>query len=79
VLGGVIGGAAFMWVWRKTDPWTPRLSGAFIGVAAGVVSSAHVGIVCAGDHGGHLMVGHWLVVPLMALLGFLASRRVLAP
>lgn len=77
---GVLGGAAFMWVWRKADPWTPRVTGALIGTCAGVVASAHVGVVCSGaQHGGHLLVGHWLAVPLTALVGVLVSRRVLAP
>lgn len=76
---GIVGAAAFMWVWRKTDPWTPRLSGALIGVCAGIVASAHVGIVCAGAHGGHVLIGHWLVVPVLAACGFAFSRRVLAP
>ncbi len=68
-----------MWVWRKTDPWTPRLSGALIGACAGIIASTSVGIVCAAGHGGHVLVGHWLVVPLLAIAGFAVSRRVLAP
>lgn len=76
---GLVGAAAFMWVWRKSDPWSPRLSGALIGVCAGIVASAHVGIVCAGGHGGHVLIGHWLVVPVLAACGFAFSRRVLAP
>jgi hypothetical protein len=76
---GMLGGAAFMWVWRKSDPWSPRVSGALIGACAGIIASAHVGIVCAGGHGGHVLVGHWLVVPLLAIAGFAIAPRVLAP
>ena len=64
---GVAAGAAFMWVWRKADPWTPRVSGALIGACAGVLASTCVGLVCAGGHGGHVLVGHWLSVPILAV------------
>lgn len=76
---GVIAAGAMMWVWRRTDPWTPRLSGALIGACAGIIASTGVGLVCTGGHGGHMLIGHWLAVPLLAIAGFAVSRRVLAP
>jgi hypothetical protein len=78
-LAGAIGAAAFLWIWRKTDPWTPRLSGALIGACAGAIASAGVGIPCPPAHGGHMVVGHWLAVPVLALLGALVAPRVLSP
>lgn len=49
------------------------------GVCAGTIASAGVGIPCPGEHGGHLLVGHWLAVPLLALFGALIGRRVPSP
>jgi hypothetical protein len=79
MLAGLLGCGAFMFIWRRTDPWTPRISGALIGGCAGTIASAGVGIPCAAEHGGHLLIGHWLAVPLLALFGALVARRVLAP
>jgi hypothetical protein len=76
---GVLGGAGLFWLWRKTDPWTPRLSGALVGGAAGCIAAATVTMLCGGLSAGHLIVGHWLVVPILAIMGALAARRVLAP
>ena len=78
-LAGAVGAGAFMWIWRKTDPWTPRLSGALIGACAGAIASAGVGIPCPPEQGGHMVVGHWLAVPVLALLGALMAPRVLSP
>jgi hypothetical protein len=79
LVAGALGGGAMMWVWRNTDPWTPRISGALIGACAGSIASAGVGIPCAAELGGHLLIGHWIAVPLLALVGWLAAPRILAP
>jgi len=79
VVAGLIGLGAMLWVWRKTDPWSPRISGALMGACAGSIASAGVGIPCPSDQGGHLMLGHWLAVPIVAAIGALVSKRVLAP
>jgi hypothetical protein len=76
---GALAAVGMMWVWRRADPWSPRMTGAFIGAAAGCIASAAVGVVCTMPHAGHLMIGHWLAVPLLALGGALVSRRALAP
>ena len=79
LLSGLLGCSAFLYIFRRTDPWTPRISGALLGACAGTIASAGVGIPCPSETGGHLMVGHWLAVPLVALFGALAARRVLEP
>lgn len=76
---GAIGAGAMMWIWRRSDPWTPGLSGALIGACAGIVASTCVGLVCTGGHGGHMLTGHFVAIPLLAIGGFVVSRRVLAP
>jgi hypothetical protein len=68
-----------MWVWRRADPWSPRVTGAFIGAASGCIATAGVSVACTMQHAGHLMLGHWLAVPLLALAGALVARRTLAP
>jgi hypothetical protein len=79
LLIGLAGGGALFWLWRKTDPWTPRLSGALVGGASGAIAAATVSMMCGGVSAGHLAVGHWLVVPILAIMGALTARRVLAP
>ena len=79
LLAGLVGCGAFLYIFRRTDPWTPRISGALLGACAGTIASAGVGIPCPSETGGHLMVGHWLAVPLLALFGAIVARRVLEP
>ncbi len=79
VVAGLVGLGAMLWVWRGTDPWSPRVSGALMGACAGSIASAGVGIPCPSDQGGHLMLGHWLAVPILAAIGAAISKRVLAP
>jgi hypothetical protein len=77
--GGLIAGAAMLWIWRKSDPWTPRASGAVVGAAAGCIATAAVGLACSLPEPGHIVLGHWAMVPLLALLGASLGRRVLRP
>lgn len=79
LVAGLVGFGAFLYIFRRTDPWTPRVSGALIGACAGIITSAGVGIPCVTSHGGHLFLGHWLAVPVLALIGALVARRVLEP
>lgn len=76
---GALAFAGFAFIWRKTDPWSPRLTGALFGACAGLVASAGVGMVCPPAFGGHALIGHWIAVPILAGLGALVSRRLLAP
>ncbi len=77
--GGLVATVATMWAWRKTDPWAPRAGGAIVGAAAGSIACAAVNVACATTHAGHIIVGHWLAVPLLAIVGALTARRVLSP
>jgi len=70
---------AWLWIWRRSDPWTPRVGGALIGALAGAIASAGGGIACLANSSVHLVVGHWLVVPLLAGAGALLARRAVAP
>ncbi len=76
--GGLAGGAA-MWLFRRSDPWSPGLTGALIGASVGCVGAAAVGLGCPGAELGHLLVGHGLIVPLLMVAGFFVGRRALKP
>lgn len=78
VAGLLLGIFAFR-VFRYSDPWAPRQSGALIGVAAACVTAAGVGVGCASSDLGHLLVGHVLGLPVLALIGALAGRRRFSP
>jgi hypothetical protein len=78
IAGSLLAFAAFR-VFRHADPWTPRRTGMLVGAAAGCVTAAGVGIGCGSEDLGHLLVGHALVLPLLAALGALSGRRWLRP
>lgn len=79
VVAGVFAGVAALWAFRNADPWTPARTGALLGAAAGGVAAAGVGIGCGSSALGHLLVGHGLVVPVLAVVGALVARRTLRP
>ncbi len=77
--GGLVAAAALTWLWRRADPWTPRWTGALIGAAAGCIACAAVSVACPGADFGHLLVGHWLAVPLLAASWAALASRWLRP
>jgi hypothetical protein len=79
LVSGLVVAAAAFWAFRHADPWTPRRTGALVGAAAGCLAGSAVGIACGSAELGHLLVGHGLIVPLLAGLGALIARRALAP
>jgi hypothetical protein len=78
-IAGLILEAIAFRVFRHSDPWAPQYTGALIGVAAGCVTAAGVGVGCSSSDLGHLLVGHALGLPVLALIGVLAARRRLQP
>jgi hypothetical protein len=76
---GVLAGIVSIWAFRHADPWTPRRTGALVGAAGGCIAAAGLGLSCGSLELGHLLLGHGLVVPLLALLGALTARRTLRP
>jgi hypothetical protein len=66
-------------LWRRTDPFTPRLTGALIGGWAGVVASASVTVSCACVDPHHVLFAHASALVASTLLGAILGRRVLAP
>ena len=76
--GGLIAGGALV-AWRRTDPYNPGLSGAMIGLVAGIASGSGMTIACGSHELLHACVAHGAVVFALAILGFGFGRRLLAP
>jgi hypothetical protein len=68
-----------MLLWRRTDPLTPGISGALLGLVGGMGSALGMGVACPSHETWHLCVSHGVVVASLVVLGAAAGRRVLAP
>jgi hypothetical protein len=79
ILFGSLSMASLLWVWRRTDPFTPRLSGALMGLAGGLVGAIALDMVCASREAWHLWLGHGAALLVMVLAGWLLGRRCLTP
>jgi hypothetical protein len=77
-VGALISGAILL-LWRRTDPFSPGLTGALVGLVGGLAGAVSVGLACPSGEGWHLWLGHGITVGLVALLGFIVGRRLLAP
>jgi len=76
--GAIVGGSVLL-AWRRTNPVTPRLSGALAGLVGGVGGALAVGIGCPSHEAWHLWTAHGLIVLALGCMGFAAGRRLLAP
>ncbi len=63
--------------WRHSEPLAPRATGAAFGAAAGLGSALLVDLWCPVGSVRHLLVGHALPIPILALAGALIGARVL--
>jgi hypothetical protein len=68
-----------MLLWRGTDPLTPGLSGALLGLVGGMGSALGMGIFCPSHETWHVCVSHGVVLASLAVLGGAAGRRLLLP
>jgi hypothetical protein len=69
---------AFARLRRRSDPVSPRLTGAAIGAAAGAWGDAAHVLVCGYTAPEHIVVGHILPVVLLTLVGVVIGDRVVA-
>jgi len=76
---GGLSSTGVLFAWRRTDPITPRLSGALAGLVGGLGAALAVGIACPTTDALHLVFAHGLVVVAFTTLGALIGRRVLTP
>jgi len=76
---GAIMSVGVMLLWRRTDPLTPGISGALLGLVGGMGSALGMGIACPSHETWHVLVSHGVVVAALVLLGAAAGRRLLVP
>ncbi len=76
---GGLSSAGVLFAWRRTDPLTPRLSGALAGLVGGLGAALAVGLACPTTDKLHLMFAHGSVVVAFTVLGALAGRRLMTP
>jgi hypothetical protein len=76
---GVLGASALMFLWRRSDPFSPGLTGAFLGLLGGALGTLGVGLVCTHSEGLHLTLSHGAGVFVVSLLGIFAGRKWLSP
>jgi hypothetical protein len=71
---GVVLLAAFTAARRRSDPLRPGITGAALGMAAGIAAGVLVDLWCPIADIEHLLLGHILPLVLLAALGALAGR-----
>lgn len=76
---GAIAAAGMFYVWRASDPFSPRLSGVALGLAGGIAGALVAGFVCPGQDSWHTVFGHGLGLVILAVGGAAVGRRVLSP
>jgi len=77
-MGALIAGGALV-AWRKTDPYNPGISGAMVGMVAGLASGSGMSVACASHEAFHSCFAHGMVVFVLAIAGFGLGRRLLPP
>jgi hypothetical protein len=78
-LFGAFASGCVIAIWHRTDPLTPRLSGALAGLVGGLTGAVAVGCACPSQEGWHLWLAHGLTVVALVCLGGLVGRRWLSP
>jgi hypothetical protein len=74
--GGLMLFAALM-SWRRSEPVTPRATGAAFGAGAGLGSALLVDLWCPVSYVPHLLLGHVLPIAILSVAGGLIGGRVL--
>jgi hypothetical protein len=77
-LGALVSGGVLL-LWRGTDPLTPGVSGALVGLVGGLGGAVAIGIACPSHEAWHLGCSHGLGVIALVFLGGAVGRRLLAP
>jgi hypothetical protein len=77
-LGALVSGGVLL-LWRGTDPLTPGLSGALVGLVGGLGGAVAIGIACPSHEAWHLGCSHGLGVVALVFLGGAVGRRLLSP
>jgi hypothetical protein len=78
LFSALITGGVFL-LWRGTDPLTPGLTGALVGLVGSVAGGMAIGIGCVNQEGWHACFSHGGGALAFTALGWAAGRRLLAP
>ncbi|MEZ4220260.1 MAG: NrsF family protein [Polyangiaceae bacterium] len=78
LFGAIVGGGT-LYLWRGTDPLSPRLSGALVGLVGGLAGAITIGVACPSGETWHLWLGHGAALLTLVACGALFGRRVLSP
>lgn len=76
---GALCTAGLIFLWKRTDPFTPVLTGAMLGAFGAVLGISSLGVLCPSVEGWHLLLGHGTSVLLLALLGAATGKKWLTP
>lgn len=79
VLFGAAASAVLFVLWRRSDPFSPRLTGALTGLAGGMVGAVALDMTCTNDEAWHLWLGHGLTLVAFVVAGWFAGRRWISP
>lgn len=77
-IGALVSGG-IMLLWRRTDPFSPGLSGALVGLLGGLAGAVGIGFACPSSEGWHMCVGHGLTLAALVILGWRLGKRLLPP
>ncbi|HEY5958368.1 MAG TPA: NrsF family protein [Polyangiaceae bacterium] len=79
LLFGAAASVVLFVLWRRTDPFSPHLTGALTGLAGGMVGAVALDMTCPNSEAWHLWLGHGLALVAFVVAGWFAGRRWLAP
>lgn len=65
--------------WRRTDPVSPGVTGALLGLGGGLVAASAAGVVCPCRESWHLWLAHGGSLVAVVLIGAWVGRRWLVP
>lgn len=79
LMTGGVAVSLVMLPWHRTDPLSPRLTGAFLGLCGGVAAGLAAAAVCPNHEAWHLALGHGLALAATVFAAAWLGRRWLAP
>ena len=79
LLTSAIVALGIMLPWRRTDPVSPGLTGALLGLGGGLVAAVAASVVCPCREGWHLWLAHGASLVTVVLIGAWVGRKWLAP